>query len=272
MRLPSPGSVEPMPALLMSTQSSLSSRATSSASRRTSASDARSATYDPAAPTERAARSTRAGSRPCTSTRAPRPARSAASPRPRPSVAPVMSTALPSMVRAAMLGGAAQPQHLLARRRTGVQHAPAVAAGADEPGPAQDAEVLRPPRGRGAEPLREVLRGRRRAQRAEDRRAPAAEQRVERAGVGVVGRRPERPDAARGVDQRRLPRLVDHGEDLGPREDRRHEQQPAAAQVDLLVDEAVDLHRAVVPAHAAVKPGEDLDRPAHGQPPRAMDD
>ena len=57
-----------------------------------------------------------------------------------------------------------------------------------------------------------------------------------------------------------------------PREHGRDEQQPAPAQVDLGVVAVLDLDRAVAPAHVAVQPGEDLDRPARGQPPRAVDD
>src|SRR4051812_38579198 len=252
-----------MPALLTSTSNSPWARPASSASRRTSASEARSATYDPLAATSRAVSETRSGSRPWTSTRAPRPARSAASARPRPSVAPVMSTVRPSIDNEILGRRARRAQDLLTRRRAHVEHAPAVALGRHEPRAPEDAEVLGDPGRRGVQARGEVLRRGRRAQRPEDPRPAAAEQRIERAGVRL-GRRPQRPDAARRVDQRRLPRLVDHREDLRPGEDARHEQQSAPAQRDVLLVAVGGPHRALPPTPLAGEGRGDPHPPPRG--------
>ena len=127
-------------------------------------------------------------------------------------------------------------------------------------------------RGRGAEALGEVGGRGRGSERREDRRAAASEQGGKGLAVARLGGRPQRPDPAGRVDERGLPRLVGHGEDPWPREGRGHEQQAAAAQVDLLVGAAVDLQDAVAPAHVGMQVLEDLDRPARGQAPGAMHD
>jgi hypothetical protein len=82
----------------------------------------------------------------------------------------------------------------------------------------QDAEVLADARGRSPEPAGEVGRRRRQVECREDRRAAAAEQRRERLAVAVGPRRPQRSQAARGVDEGGLPRLVEHREDPRPGE------------------------------------------------------
>ncbi len=108
----------------------------------------------------------------------------------------------------------------------------------------------------------------------EDGGAAPAEQGRERVAVAVAvgGRSPQRSQPARRVDERRLPRLVEHREDPRPSEGGRDEQQPAAAQLDLLLVGAIDLEHPVSPVDLGMEVLEDLDGAARGQAPRAVQD
>ena len=90
--------------------------------------------------------------------------------------------------------------------RAHVEHGAALARGGDEPGVAQRGEVLRDPARAAAEAAGE-LRGRGAAPRARPAAPPGARPSTAASASGAgVAALPQQGDAARGVDQRRLPR------------------------------------------------------------------
>ena len=109
-------------------------------------------------------------------------------------------------------------------------------------------------------------------QGGEHRGAAAAEQGGERRGRRGAARLPQRRDAARRVDDERLPRRLDRGGRPGPGERARDEQQPAPREVEVAVERHVDEERVVGEAQLGVDVGEQPLRAAVGEPARAVQD
>ena len=169
--------------------------------------------------------------------------------------------------------GSRRPPSAPARRPpgAGVADDAPFAAAADQAGAAQDGEMFRHAGRAGGQAAGELLRGGGLGEPGEDRGAAPPEQVGERVG-GALLRRPQGGDAARGVEDRRLPRRVDHGPHLRPGERDRDEQQAPPGQLDGEVVPAVDLQGAVAPRDLGVQVGEGGQRPTGGEAPGAIGD